>query len=54
MNVKVAEVIVNLLLISRELQHVSAESGKEKEIFGLLFRIGEAAYTGMAELKRDE
>jgi hypothetical protein len=54
MNVKVAEVIVDLLIMARQLQNVSADSGQEKEIFELLFRIGETAYAGMAELKRDK
>jgi hypothetical protein len=53
MNVKVAEMIVNLMIMAKELQHVSASSDQEKEIFELLFRIGETAYAGMAELKRN-
>jgi hypothetical protein len=40
--------------MARKLQEISASSGKEKEIFEGLFRIGESAYAGMTELKRDE
>jgi hypothetical protein len=54
MSEKVAEVIVDLLIMARELQHVSAESDQEKKIFEMLFRIGETAYAGMSELKRDK
>ena len=54
MNPNVSQVITEILIMARKLQEISASSGKEKEIFEALFRIGEAAYAGMTELKRDE
>jgi hypothetical protein len=54
MNPNVSQVITEILIMARKLQEISASSGKEKEIFEILFRIGEAAYAGMTELKRDE
>lgn len=54
MNVKVAEVMVNLLIKARELQEVSADHGREKEIFELLFKVAQAAHAGMAALTRNE
>ena len=54
MNVKVAEVMVDLLIKVRELQQVSASSGQEKQIFELLFQIAQSAHAGMAALTSDE
>lgn len=54
MNPQVSQVITEILIMARKLQEISASSGKEKEIFEHLSRIGEAAYNGMTELKRDE
>ena len=54
MNVKVAEVMVDLLIKARELQEVSASSGQEKRIFELLFEIAHTAHAGMAALTRNE
>lgn len=54
MNLNVSQAIVEILIIARKLQEISASSGKEKEIFEGLFRIGEAAYSGMTELKKGE
>jgi len=54
MTPNVSQAIVDILILARQLQEVSASSGKEKEIFEGLFRIGQAAYAGMAEIKRDK
>jgi hypothetical protein len=54
MNPNVSQAIVEILIMARKLQEISASSNQEKEIFEGLFRIGEAAYAGMTELKRDE
>jgi hypothetical protein len=54
MNPNVSQVITEILIMARQLQEVSASSGKEKEIFEGLFRIGQAAYAGMSEIKRDK
>jgi hypothetical protein len=54
MNEKVSQAIVEILIMARKLQEVSASSGQEKEIFDRLFWIGEAAYAGMTELKLGE
>lgn len=54
MSPNVSQAIVEILIMARKLQEISASSGQEKEIFEGLFRIGEAAYSGMTELKRDE
>jgi hypothetical protein len=54
MSPKLAQSIVEILLMARRLQEISASDGQEKAIFEELFSIGEAAYAGMAEIKRDE
>ena len=54
MNVKVAEVLVDLLIKATKLQEVSAESGKEKQIFELLFAIAHTAHAGMAALASEK
>jgi hypothetical protein len=54
MNVKVAEVMVDLMVKTRELQEISASSGQEKKIFELLFAIAHTAHAGMAALARDK
>jgi hypothetical protein len=54
MNPQVSQAIVEILIMARQLQETSASSGKEKEIFESLLRIGEAAYAGMTELKKGE
>lgn len=54
MNVKVAEVLVDLLIKARQLQEVSADHGQEKRIFELLFEVAQAAHVGMAALTRDK
>jgi hypothetical protein len=54
MNVKVAEVLVDLLIKARKLEEVSASSGQEKRIFELLFEIAHTAHAGMAALTRDK
>ena len=54
MNVKVAEVLVDLLIKAGKLQEVSADHGREKEIFELLFEMAQAAHAGMAALTRNE
>jgi hypothetical protein len=54
MNVKVAEVMVDLLIKARELQEISASSGQEKQIFELLFTIAHTAHAGMAALASEK
>jgi len=54
MNIKVAEVLVDLLIKARELQQVSADYGQEKRVFELLFEIAQSAHAGMAALTNDE
>jgi hypothetical protein len=54
MNPQLSQVITEILIMARKLQEISAGTGREKEIFEGLFRIGESAYAGMTELKRDE
>jgi hypothetical protein len=54
MNIKVAEVLVDLLIKVRQLQEVSADHGQEKRIFELLFEVAQAAHAGMAALTRNE
>jgi hypothetical protein len=54
MNVKVAEVMVDLLIKARELQEISASSGQEKQIFELLFQIAQTAHAGMAALTSEK
>jgi hypothetical protein len=54
MNVKVAEVMVDLLIDAKKLQEISASSGQEKQIFELLFEVAQAAHAGMAALTRNE
>ena len=54
MNPNLSQAIVEIILMARRLQEISASSEMEKEIFEELFRIGETAYAGMAEIKRDE
>jgi hypothetical protein len=54
MSPNVSQAIVDILILARQLQEVSASSDREKEIFEGLFRIGQAAYSGMSELKRDK
>jgi hypothetical protein len=54
MNVKVAEVMVDLLVDARKLQEISASSGQEKQIFELLFQIAQTAHAGMAALTSEK
>jgi hypothetical protein len=54
MNPNVSQAIVEILIMARKLQEISASSDQEKEIFEYLFRIGQTAYAGMSELKRDK
>jgi hypothetical protein len=54
MNITVAEVLVDLLIKARKLQEVSADHGREKEIFELLFEVAQAAHAGMAALTNDK
>jgi hypothetical protein len=54
MNITVAEVLVDLLIKARKLQEVSADHGREKEIFELLFQVAQSAHAGMAALTNDK
>jgi len=54
MNIKVSEVLVDLLIKARKLQEVSADYGREKQVFELLFEVAQAAHAGMAALTNDK
>ena len=54
MNPNLSQMITEIMILARQLQEISAGSDQEKEIFKYLFRIGQTAYAGMSELKRDE
>jgi hypothetical protein len=54
MNIKVAEVLVDLLIKARKLQEVSADYGQEKRVFELLFEVAQSAHAGMAALANEK
>jgi hypothetical protein len=54
MNPDVAQAIVDLLIMARKLQEISAAGGQEKPIFEAMFRIAQTAHAGMAALQRDK